>query len=523
MTKIKAKILSYYSLIFVVYAGIVVTTIQRSSIWHDESFTALIIHFSPKDIIARTALDVHPPLYYLALKLWASLFGYTTLSLRLFSSACMFLAITLLLQLLRKIGIKNKLVVGAGFVLVLAPYVLRYSVEARMYALGALLAVVATGSFLAILKAQNTGIKLPKIQLAIYILSAAGLLYTQYFLAFIVVGHFVWFLLHTRRELYSNYKKWLNNYKYIWAAFVACGLLFLPWVPTAIRQVSEVQGGFWISPIGGSTLFDTLGHLFGLQPILDYGPLETAVLMLGLIGLGVLSVKGYLKLDIVPRQLVKTFMTVFVTCVGILFVISLPPLQPLYHNRYLMVPAFFMYAALGICIAAAPRKNKVFLLLMILPLLFLSIFRVYTEGVNYDRGHGYFAINDVGKYVRDNAQPDDIVLSTGLWTYFDATQHFLVDHPGKIRSVYLYQPDNINHKTGNRSLIYDNDTLIIRPGELCGLVKPGASLWLLDESAGTKIDNIPSTWQTTDKTITKGYAKVSRLTVLNGKCALIKN
>src|SRR5439155_18410756 len=40
------------------------------SLWHDEAISALLAERSPGEIVALTAQDVHPQLYYLALHAW---------------------------------------------------------------------------------------------------------------------------------------------------------------------------------------------------------------------------------------------------------------------------------------------------------------------------------------------------------------------------------------------------------------------------------------------------------------------
>ncbi|MBU4141332.1 hypothetical protein KKE99_00455, partial [Patescibacteria group bacterium] len=40
------------------------------SLWHDEAFSALLIRYPFGEMIARIILDVHPPLYYIILRVW---------------------------------------------------------------------------------------------------------------------------------------------------------------------------------------------------------------------------------------------------------------------------------------------------------------------------------------------------------------------------------------------------------------------------------------------------------------------
>src|SRR3989338_11107154 len=56
-------------------------------LWFDEAFSWRLIQFPLPELPTRAAADVHPPLYYILLKLWASIFDTSLLSLRLFSVA----------------------------------------------------------------------------------------------------------------------------------------------------------------------------------------------------------------------------------------------------------------------------------------------------------------------------------------------------------------------------------------------------------------------------------------------------
>lgn len=60
--------------------------ITERSIWFDEAFSwTLASQFGLSEVITRTAQDVHPPLYYLILSAWVSVFGQSLLAMRLLS------------------------------------------------------------------------------------------------------------------------------------------------------------------------------------------------------------------------------------------------------------------------------------------------------------------------------------------------------------------------------------------------------------------------------------------------------
>ncbi len=72
----------------IVVGGVVVRChgLSERTFWFDEAFSNRLIHdFSWAEMIERTGRDVHPPLYYVALRLWATILGDGIIVLRTFS------------------------------------------------------------------------------------------------------------------------------------------------------------------------------------------------------------------------------------------------------------------------------------------------------------------------------------------------------------------------------------------------------------------------------------------------------
>ena len=224
--------------------------LTKADIWHDEGYTAAIIQQPIHDIVTITTTDVHPPLYYVIMHVWQLVFGVSAVSLRGFSVVCGVATISLLFFLLQKLFSKRIAIFGS-FLAALGPFLIRYSDEARMYALAALLSVAATYVFVVAIEKKNK-----KYWWFLYgALIAAGF-YTQYFLALLIPAHFVYLWLKlggTRAAIVQIAKN-----KNIWLAGGFCFLLFLPWLPVMISQTSRVSGGFWIPEVTKLTIPITL-------------------------------------------------------------------------------------------------------------------------------------------------------------------------------------------------------------------------------------------------------------------------
>lgn len=110
------------------------------SLWRDEAYSALLIRHDPVAIISLLYGDQNPPLYFLTLKLWASLFGDSEVALRGLSVLLLFATAAAMVVLGRHLG-SGALWVGA--LALTHPFLFRYAFEARGYALLTLLTALA--------------------------------------------------------------------------------------------------------------------------------------------------------------------------------------------------------------------------------------------------------------------------------------------------------------------------------------------------------------------------------------------
>lgn len=110
--------------------------VAGQSLWLDEAISANVVkNNSYGGIVTNfSKLDFHPPGYYLILKTWTGVFGYSEVSLRL--PSIIFTIITVVL--VYKLG-----GIGAAMIVGLNPLIVYYSHETRMYALVTMLLTTA--------------------------------------------------------------------------------------------------------------------------------------------------------------------------------------------------------------------------------------------------------------------------------------------------------------------------------------------------------------------------------------------
>lgn len=125
------------------------------SLWHDEAFSALMIRYGWSEMFYRLGLDVHPPMYYVFLRLWHYIFGDSLLSLRsmsvFFGTATIWAAWAFVKQAFKN----EKAALWAAILVAINPFGLQYVTEARMYTMGAFFAVLAGYFLVKALDEQN--------------------------------------------------------------------------------------------------------------------------------------------------------------------------------------------------------------------------------------------------------------------------------------------------------------------------------------------------------------------------------
>ncbi len=271
-------------LILLLALGLRFYRLDAQSLWNDEGTSVALAHRDPVTIARDAAQDIHPPLYYWVLSCWVRLLGDTEGAVRSLSALLGVALVALTYALGRELASRG---VGllAALLAAIHPFQVYYSQETRMYML---LAVLTAGAVLAqihFVKRPFTPRFIPGMFLILF--EAAGL-YTHYSFVFVIavlnVTALLWFA-RTRQATTAPWRglKW-------WAGAQMCALLlYLPWLPIAIRRVTA-----WPSP-EQSTAF--LPAVVDTWRWLVFGPTtETANVTVALAAAGLLTVVGVASL-----------------------------------------------------------------------------------------------------------------------------------------------------------------------------------------------------------------------------------
>ncbi|HVC98459.1 MAG TPA: glycosyltransferase family 39 protein [Pirellulales bacterium] len=229
------------------------------SLWFDEAFSWRLASFPPGEIVARSAADNNPPLYYLALKLWMSLVGESTVAIRLLSVlaglvSC--LGAYLLVReayggagalddWTRKSHAARARWIGACAAALIAAssYQIRWGWEARMYTLGAALAVGSSWLLLRALRSEGPSYW----RWSLYSIAALLFLYTHTYAVFSVAAQWLyaaaWLWVRGPRRSTNS-----AGASPVWGAALGAGLIaaaWSPWLFVLLGQAARVRQTFW--------------------------------------------------------------------------------------------------------------------------------------------------------------------------------------------------------------------------------------------------------------------------------------
>ncbi len=193
----------------------------NQSLWLDEATSILAARdFSISEILTKFSPgDFHPPGYYLMLKFWGSMVGFSEVGSRLLSVIAGMGTIFMVYKLATLITKNEKTALLSSAILATNPLHVYYSQEARMYALATLLAVVDVYLFI---KAKTT--PKPSNLILLGILTSLSL-YIYYPLIFLVLSFFVYFLVIPANLIPVS------------IALAAGIISFFPWITTFATQI----------------------------------------------------------------------------------------------------------------------------------------------------------------------------------------------------------------------------------------------------------------------------------------------
>ena len=412
------------------------------SLWFDEAFSWRLIQFPLPEMVARDAADVHPPLYYILLQWWSTVFGSSLLALRAFSVALAGATIAAMYLFVKEAAQSRPVGLLAAALLAVSGWQMQFAWEARMYTVGTALVLLSSWLLLKAVRQQPSRLS----WWVLYGLAGAALAYVHYYAFFSIAAQVLFLLgyvLATTRWRIGELLQWRT----FWHAVVAGGVMalaYLPWIPTFLKQNAQVQDAFWIPAIQGWSIPDTFYRFFAPTPgIPCHDTVPCVIVALVPISLTLLGLVTLL-LTVWWRRAERSFnreavtkswtvwdanWLVFLSAVvpfGLSIVLSFVG-QSLYQDRFFVFAHLFIVAALALLIGRLPgrviRRGVAALVLAGFVLATMSFWRQLDipnkPGAQAVSGHIYSRLAD---------EPVPVVVSSPF-VYF-AILHYAVEDYG---------------------------------------------------------------------------------------------
>ncbi len=402
------------AVLFLLWVALVARLINfgSESLWYDETFSAYLAAQPAADLIAHTARDIHPPGYYLLLRLWLLLtsptvgYGFEYL-LAWPSLAASLLVLAVGYALTRRLAGEK----AALFTLLLGavhPTHLWFAQEVRMYAPAALFMLLALW---ATMRLVPTAPRQNRLWL-VYAGSALLSLYTLYYSAFWLFAlnlSFAW------RWWWATGVSSTDKARFLWRWLMTQGLVvlgFSPWLPTLVRQALQPPVPPWRPDL--HDLSGIVAAMLEAFTALIVGHVQQGLgCLLVVLGVGLLVWSIYCYAKFYPEH--NEFIPATFVGLPLILLIGLSAWgSNLYHVRYtaLSAAAFPIVIATFLARPSIPRPLTLLLAASLLILQWRAVYQLNTDPAYRADDH-----RAAVRLLADQWRPGDAILVNAGWAY----------------------------------------------------------------------------------------------------------
>ena len=431
------KVLSF-GLYFISFAILFfsIMTLLNDVIWVDEACTLSMIKHSFIDIIKLNINDVHPPLYYLSIKVFVDIvhifipLANTITLAKIFSIIPLFILIWYGITKIRK---DHGILSASLFVLFIIsmPQLMQYFVEIRMYSWALCFTTIAFIYLYDIIK--NNSNKFWILFTLFSILSAYSHLYSC--LCIVIMFIFLFF--------YLLYKKDKDSLKKWWLFGIITFILYLPWTLVIILQLKGVSGGFWIPPITFDDIVSYIKFIF----VAETNDYESKVVLFG----SIILILIFLIIKLSKRQtndnigksyyFLGLLMPFIVIIIGVVASICI---TPLFISRYMVPSLGVMWLVIAILINDFVG-TKINYKYIILPFVIIALANINFL-IRYEIG----LQNNMDLFMEVQSQIEDNSIIVSDYQHVQLILSYY--HPDKKIYCYkCYNSEMINNLFGNVS------------------------------------------------------------------------
>lgn len=393
-----------WTLLFFIAAIIMAANLYllyHQSIRLDESQSINLATRPLGTLIKYNAGDVHVPLYFLLLHFWIQIFGTNVFAIRTLSLIFFIFSLPFI-YIVAKASSNKNIAFLTIILIMLSPFIMWFTMEARMYTL--LILVTIINHFL-FLRTYNTDGERGKTE---YVLSAIAGLYTHYFFIFLLASQAIYVLYE---RLYIKKSSFTKTY---FALLFTSFLFFVPWIIYVLIQGKITNTQPLLAKPTTYNIFQTLiNFVFGFQKYNIQTVLISMWPLLIVLFFAVFTQKRKIHIRNIEYFLITTFVPVI-----LVFVISY--FRPIFLPRYLIfvTPTMFLILAWLILNASKSLTSLVPMALLAVMILFL-VYQNSSSATPVKEDY-----QDVVAYLNTTVHPQDLVAVSAPFTVYPIEYYY---------------------------------------------------------------------------------------------------
>ena len=329
--------------------AVYISLVFNNNVWLDEAFSASIIRCDFVEMAARTFADTLPPFYNFSAWLFTHIFGFSTVSLKIFSVMPMTLLMLISAHFIPKFSSVRAACIYIAL-LTAMPHFLEYGVEIRMYS-QAICFASATAIFALCLLHD-----IPHSALWLIITTVLGAYTHQYAL---IAEAFVWLMLlfvYIRNKSFSGWLRYA----------VICIVCYIPCAVLTIYQMKSAVPYFSASPATLSNMMSSMRY-----PFVTHITILSALLMaFALILLLYACTKGKLAY--------AYYILVYVLVTMLSFGLMSATGSTFFSSRYLLPAIGILWLGTALSLDSMLSENK-YVWFVAVPLITVSLIVLYVQ------------------------------------------------------------------------------------------------------------------------------------------------
>jgi mannosyltransferase len=429
------------------------TTAIHAPFWIDEGLSVGIASHDFLDIPGVLRLDGSPPLFYMALHVWMSIFGDGQATTHAMSLGFALAAVPLAFFGAQSLFGRRAAIIAATLAAT-NPFLTYYAQETRMYSLVSLEALLVAIALTQVFVFRRRG-WIPPLWL-----SLTAVMYTHNWGLFLAVGSVVALAPVWRATAAADRRPLVRDAV---LTYGLVGLAYLPWVPTLLSQAAHTGAPWSLTPTLTSVI-NALTNILG-------GPtVPLALLLAGGSGLAtIVKERGRGARPVAEPRRTAVWVLITLPAAGLATAFLVSQVSPAFTGRYLavFVGPLILLAAIGL--AHAGRLG-----LVTVAIIFLLWFDPRTYEVDHKSD-----VRLVAAKIKSDVFPGDLVVSVHpeqtpvLHYYFPAGLRYADSISMSADPLIFDWRDALDRLQQARpTRVLDSYVSSLRPGQTLVLVSP---------------------------------------------------